>query len=179
MLAIVVATITTNSLFKQRSVFLATLEARGLSYPADPIAQHMQRAGVSGVMERRLVRLREDIARREAAEALQAQPRWIVVEDGGAPLYVMKAEYLRHCIDGFDGGQQDSEGARVNLKMIPGERMDVASIDFRSTMYEAWNALKDSKIGALCVRRTTAPMIATTLGVLTREDVVRFARFDH
>jgi CIC family chloride channel protein len=179
MLAIVVATITTNSLFKQRSVFLAALDARGLSYPADPIAQHMQRTGVSGVMERSLVRLREDIDRREAAEALQGQPRWIVVEDGGGPLYVLSAADLLHFLDGFDGSQQDDEGAKIDLRGIPGVRMDVASIDVRSTMYEAWDALKDSKVEVLCVRRTTAPMIATTLGVLTREDVVRFARFDH
>ena len=79
MLAIVVAVVTTNSLFRQRSVFLATLEARGLIYPADPVAQHLQRTGVVGVMDRSFV-----VSLRAGHPGLRATRPWIESRAGSS-----------------------------------------------------------------------------------------------
>jgi chloride channel protein, CIC family len=176
MLAIVIATITTSNVFKQRSVFLTALETRGLTYRSDPIAQHLHRVGVSGVMERNFVRLAPSIARSAADAALARQPRWIVVDGPRAPLFVLNAADVRRHLDSQDDGA-DAD-ATVNLKELPGIRMDVASVDFRATLYEAWETLNKANVEALCVRRVTAPLVAPTVGVLTREDVLRYARFD-
>ena len=57
MLIVVVATLVTNVVFKQKSVFLSTLETLGLQYPPNPVTLHLQRAGVSAIMNRDVVRL--------------------------------------------------------------------------------------------------------------------------
>ncbi len=173
MLAIVVAVVTTNSLFRQRSVFLAALDARGLSYPADPVAQHLQRTGVVGVMDRSFVVSLERVTPDYATMALGREPRWIVVEGPQGPLYVIAASDLQHHLD---HDQQERGGESIRLDEISSATMEVAPIDSRATMYEAWQVLKDSKVDALCVRRADASTVAITLGVLTREEVLRFAR---
>ena len=173
MLAIVVAVVTTNSLFRQRSVFLATLEARGLSYLADPVAQYLQRTGVVSVMDRSFVVSLERITRDYAITTLDREPRWIVVDGPQGPLYVIAASNLQRYLN---DDQQERGGESIRLDEISGATMDIALIDSRATMYEAWQVLKNSKVDALCVRRADASTVAITLGILTREDVLRFAR---
>jgi chloride channel protein, CIC family len=177
MLAIVLATVTTASVFKQRSVFMTALQLRGLTYPADPVALHLQRVGVSSAMERNFVRLEASIKRATAEQALARQPRWIVVDGTRGPQFILNAADLRRHLEDPNGAADESD-ALLNLKELPGIRMDVASVDFRATMYEAWQTLKKADVEALCVRRVTAPLVAPTLGVLTRDDILRYARFD-
>jgi chloride channel protein, CIC family len=176
MLAIIAATIVTSALFRQRSVFLTALEARGFAYPADPVAQHMQRVGVSSVMERDLVRLSAQVSSEQLAEVLRRQPHWIVVEESAGPAYVLTPQHIRGYLDG-DSPQQGPEGATIDLKSIPGGRAGIASIGLRSTLHEAWECLEDARIDVLCVRRMTSP-VGPTIGVLTREQVVQFARLE-
>jgi hypothetical protein len=59
---------------------------------------------------------------------------------------------------------------------IPATRLDVVSIDFQATLREAWARLQRSSAEAVCVRRVLAPMVAPTLGVLTREACERLVR---
>ena len=80
MLIIVVATLTTSVLFRQKSVFLSTLDTLGLKYPPDPVTAHLQRAGVTSIMDRNLVRLPALCDPVDAAEAMRGQPVWVVVE---------------------------------------------------------------------------------------------------
>ena len=51
MVIIVVATLTASQVFKQRSVFISTLNTLGLQYPPNPVTLHMQRAGVTAIMD--------------------------------------------------------------------------------------------------------------------------------
>jgi len=176
MLAIVVATITTNSLFKQRSVFLTALEARGFNYPADPITQHMRRTGVSGVMQRNFVVLQQRVSRDDVIGAVRSHASWIVVDGHNGPVQVLTPEQLGYHVRDVVADQRHGEGeALIDL----GERLRVhavASIDIRATLYEAWKILEDPKIAIICVLRMTGTV--ATQGVLTREDVLRSARFD-
>ena len=48
MLIIVVATLVTNVVFGQKSVFLSTLHTLGLDYPPGPVTLHMQRCCIEG-----------------------------------------------------------------------------------------------------------------------------------
>ncbi len=50
-------------------------------------------------------------------------------------------------------------------------RKDIASVDARVTLLEAQAALKSSGAEAVCVRRTSAPLIAPVLGVVTKEQI--------
>ncbi len=59
----------------------------------------------------------------------------------------------------------------IELLNIPGQREDVANVDIRATLQEALDALNSQGVRALCVRRTSMPLIAPIMGVMTREDI--------
>ncbi|MEJ2088024.1 MAG: chloride channel protein [Gammaproteobacteria bacterium] len=175
MLIIVVATLINSIAFKQKSVFLATLDTLGLKYPPDPVTLHLQRAGVTSIMNRDLSRLSRHCAPDEARMALSKQPRWIAVEtDPGQIHCVLNATDLRVHLESLDTEVEDSERdgeALIDLLEIPGARLDVANVDYRATLAEAQTVLTERGTEALCIRRTTAPMIESVIGVVTQQDI--------
>lgn len=68
------------------------------------------------------------------------------------------------------------DNATIDLKEIPAVRLDVTSIDQQATLHEAWVRLETTNAEAICLRRVVAPMVAPTLGVLTKETCDRFVR---
>ena len=62
----------------------------------------------------------------------------------------------------------------MNLLEIPGQRLDVVDVNSRATVQEAQETLNSTDAEALCVRRVTAPMIATVLGIVTQDDIDNF-----
>lgn len=167
MLIIVVATMTTSEVFKQRSVFLQTLATLGLQYPPSPVRAYLQRAGVASIMNRSIVRLPHVCPRERAREALTRQPRWVVVDAPERVRCVLNAGDLRNFLDRPDT-DDDSD---VRLLDIPGNRRDTADIDYRATVEEAQALLHSPNVEALCVRSPTAPMISSVRGVIIQEDV--------
>ena len=166
MLMIVVATMVCGTVFKQKSVFLSTLNTLGLRYPPSPVTLHLQRAGVTAIMNRELQRLSFLCNRESALEAMHGAPRWIAVESAPGDIRcVLNASDLRIFLE------TNKERENLNLLDIPGQRLDVADINSRATVQEAQEALNSSAAEALCVRRITAPMIASVLGIITQDDI--------
>ncbi|MGD8415842.1 MAG: chloride channel protein [Pseudomonadales bacterium] len=184
MLVIVVASLTSSVIFRQKSVFLSTLDILGLKYPPDPITRHLQRAGVASIMNRDLVRLAQSAPEAEVRSAMAAKPMWVVVEsEPGQIRCVLRGSDLQVHLDGLAGAsaatgtQGDAaaaEGARdaeIDLMQIPGERLDVANLDYRASLAEAQAVLKERETEALCIRRARAPLIESVLGVVTQQDI--------
>lgn len=167
MLIIVVASLVASVIFRQKSVFLSTLDTLGLKYPPDPVTAHLQRAGVIAIMNRELVRLPVQCSIAEAEAAMRAQPAWVVVESepGQVRCVLRGADLLAHL------ESEDVEDGPVDLLEIPALRLDVDNVDYRATLAEAQEILSDQGTEALCIRRTTAPMIETVLGVITQQDI--------
>ena len=167
MLIIVVATLTTSEVFKQQSVFLTTLNTLGLQYPPSPVTLQLQKVGVAAIMNRGIARLPETIGVTEAESALEGNPRWVLVEDAdGEVKTALSATDLRLFLDDKQG-----EIDAVHLLELPGMRKDTASIDVRATLFEAQQILRNGSAEALCVRRSSAPMIAPIVGVITQDDI--------
>ncbi len=167
MLAIVVATIT-QRLLGQGSLFLALLDQLGLGYATDPITQHLQRVGVMSVMNRNFARVAARIDEQEARAVLQRNPDWLVIEDDDGPRAVLSANDLARHLEHQDYRRDE---AGIDLLGIAGLRLDVTSIHAQATLLEALQTLDESGKEALCVRRTTAPMIQPIIGILTRKDI--------
>ena len=203
MLAIIVATLTSSQLFGRRSLFVTVLETRGLRLTSDPVTQALQRAAVGSRMERRIVRLRRRVGLDEAREALQRDPRWIVIDTSEGPEFVLAASDLAAHIEELDGSRPTSPAAgaettgtdqdledntdnadegdatilMIDLMAIPGLRKDVVLVQFQATLHEAMMRLEESGREAVCVTRSAAPMITPIIGVLTREDIDRYSGF--
>jgi chloride channel protein, CIC family len=167
MVIIVVAAMTASVPFRQRSVFLVMLQTSGRQYPPSPTRLHLQRAGVTSIMNRSFVRLRSVCSVEQARAALATKPRWIVVEkEPGRARSVLGAGDLLTYLD-----EQDPAETEVHLLHIPGARRDATDIDYRATVAEAHDLLRAPGIEALCIRRTTAPMISSVRGVIVRDDI--------
>jgi hypothetical protein len=148
----------------------------GLVYEANPLTLHLQRAGVASLMERQFARLDEAVDRAAAVAALERQPKWIVVESARGQLRsILNAADLRRFLQSEEAPRMEDD--RIELMQVPGLREDVSTIDVQATVHEALEELDRTGAEALCVRRTTAPMIAPVVGVLTREEIERFVRF--
>jgi CIC family chloride channel protein len=69
------------------------------------------------------------------------------------------------------GAPGDEKNAQIDLLEIPGERRDIANVDYRATVAEAQKTLHENGVEALCVRRTAAPMIESVVGIITQQDI--------
>ena len=165
MLTIVIATMTNSQVFKQKSVFISTLNTLGLQYPPSPVTLHMQRVGVTAIMNRAFVRLPETVEFAEAQAALDQNPSWIVI--GGTDI---RALLNPADLNAFIS-ERGEEGQQIDLMKMPGQRMDVTTIGAQATVMQVQSALTRSGMEACCVTRTTAPMIKPVIGVITQNDI--------
>ncbi len=174
MLIIVMATMTTSEVFGRQGLFLSMLKTLGLKYPPDPVVLHLQRAGIASIMHRDFVRLENTVSVESASRAMELNPSWIVVEtESGRLRSLLAANDLKIFL------QEHTELAKddsIKLMELPGMRKDIAPIDVRATLHEGLEKLNSTAAEALCVTRTTAPLIAPVVGVVTREDIDPFAR---
>ena len=169
MLVIVVATLVTSQVFRQKSVFLSTLNTLGLDYPPSPVKLHLQKAGVVSIMNREFSRSELAVSREAATKTLAANPTWVVVEDADRVHCILNAGDLRAFLD-----ERDDLEDGIELLRLPGERKDVVEIDSRATVQEAQEALSAGSAEACIVRRLTAPMIRPVVGIITKDDISRY-----
>ena len=164
MLAIVVATLTVSQLFKQRSVFLATLATLGVRYPPNPVAQQLARTGALALTDRQLAVLPLPAGRDQARAALVRKPAWIALTAAGAPPWVVGAGALA-------AGAQGLPAEGIDATRLPGARR-AAFLDSNATLLQALEALDAAGVDLLCVRR---PRTKAVVGVLTRQRVEHHA----
>jgi CIC family chloride channel protein len=170
-LTAIAATITARAVFRQPSVYHALLRARGLDVRNDPVLQSLRRTGVGAVMNKGFVTLERRVGREAAQHALEGNPEWILVKEEGAYKALLLAVALAHALT------EDKDAAEFDLYAIPGERLQVASIDLQANLQEALDRLNASSVEALYVSRLVAPGIAHVYGVLTRERIERSYRY--
>ena len=164
MLIIVVATLTVSQVFKEHSVFLVALEARGIRYPPDPVAQHLARTGALALMDDSVTTLALPATRNDASDALAAAPAWIAMTDEVGKAWVVGAGALT-----ASAGILPEAG--VAPASIPGIRRAVF-LDCNATLLQALDALDAGGVDVLCVRRMRS---GATIGVLTRRQVEHHA----
>lgn len=172
MLAVIAAYGVSRQLFRQESVFVTLMRARGLDYRNDPVSQSLRSIGVGAAMETRIAQLARRITRQDIAAALERNPRWILVLHERRPRALLPAADLaRHLAEGVAQGE-------VDLLEFPAERLQVAPIALQATLQEALQAMDASGADALYVTATTpADADATQVyGVLRRTDIERSYR---
>ena len=170
MVIIVVASLVNSQVFKQRSVFITTLNTLGLQYPPSPVTLHLQRVGVTSIMDRDFVRLQTEVDHQEVTEALDKKPHWIVVDDdNGSMAAVLNPADLAAFTENRGASEE-----RINLLQLPGQRMDVTTINSQATVMQVHEKLNKTQVEACCVTRTTAPMIAPVVGIITRSHIENY-----
>jgi H+/Cl- antiporter ClcA len=172
MLAVIAATLTGRVLFRQPSVFIVLLRARGLDYRHDPLSQSLRRIGVGGAMDANVAVLPRTLARERAQAELARNPDWILVRDGEALVALLPPVDLAHAV------KEQADAAPLDLLAIPAQRRQVARVALQATLQEALETLEASGAEALYVSDVAPPTAARVYGVLTRERIERSYRFD-
>ena len=171
MLAVVAATITAGRIGRRESLFHGLLRARGLDYRNDPMAQSLRRIGVASVMSRRVVVLSRLVTPADADRALAEQPLWILVREGD------RADMLLAAVDLVRARKELPDEDGYDLIELPGERLQVTTVDMRATLQEAQDRLMQTGAEAVYVISQTVPGIPRVLGVLTPEDIENSYRY--
>ncbi len=171
MLAVVAATVTSGRIGRRESLLHTLLRARGLDYRSDPMAQSLRRIGVAGVMSRRVAVLPRRVSAAEADQALVQQPLWLVVREGE------RADVLLAAVDLARARKELPNEENYDLIDLPGERLQLATVDMQATLQEAHEIFTNSGAEALCVISQTVPGIPRVLGVLTPEDIESSYRY--
>ena len=171
MLAVVAATITAGRIGRRESLFHGLLRARGLDYRNDPMAQSLRRIGVASVMSRRVAVLPRLVTPADADKALAEQPLWILVREDD------RADMLLAAVDLVRARKELPEEHGYDLIELPGERLQVTTVDMRATLQEAQDRLMQTGAEAVYVISQTVPGIPRVLGVLTPEDIENSYRY--
>lgn len=173
MLAVIAAYGVSRQLFRQDSVYLTLMRARGLDYRNDPVSQSLRSIGVGAAMDTSVAQLARHGTHADIAAALERNPRWILVMREGRPKALLPAvDLARHLAE---AGAQSA----VDLLEFPAERLQVAPIALQATLQEALQAMDASGADALYVTATmpAGADAARVYGVLRRTEIERSYRY--
>jgi CIC family chloride channel protein len=168
MFAIVTATLTTRVAFKKKSVFISMLNARGLDYLHDPIANSLGRTGVGAMMDRRLLAL----PRRIEASALpdaEEQTQWVLLTEGDRVCGVVRWHALESFIGEAKSGAQ--ENRTLDLLQVHGTHENFAMVRMHANLAEAVEVMEQSRAGLVLVTASDDPVPGGVYGVLTRDRI--------
>lgn len=162
MIAIVISNLTVRYFFNLPSIFLSSLQAQGLDYRQEPLAQALSRAAVGSLMERNFVSTPSSLQASTASQLLSEQPVWILVdENSDTPSFVMPPKELQDYL------ARKEEKQTIDLLEMPAERFDVTTISFRATLHEALQMMNERQVSLLCVQSNQGDI----LGMLTRAQI--------
>ncbi len=177
MLIITVSSMVASEFFGQRSIFLTILKEQGLDYQNEPVTQALRRVSVGAIMERNIFRSKRLIDLPQAKEILSREPQWVIIDKEKKPTSALPvvdlARYLEENEQRLLVSEQDPtvEKIMIDLLEIPAKRKDIAPLYYQATLQEAMDKFGESSAEALYVEKTSAPMIKTVLGIITRSDI--------
>lgn len=172
MLAVIAAYAISRQLFRQESVFVTLMRARGLDYRNDPAGESLRSIGVGAAMDTSLQSLARHSGRDDVAAVLARTPRWILALDDARPAALLPAADLARQL--ADAPEQ----TEFDLLEVPAARLQVAPIALQATLQEALEAMNASGAEALYVTMQAGADAARIYGVLRRTDVERGYRYN-
>lgn len=168
MLVIVIASLTASEVFRQESLFITMMKASGLDFDQNPVLQALRRVGVAAAMSTEFSRARNLVSVDEAETLLVNKPLWLIVEEDGQPVTLMRAADLANYLEAEAQEHTDSN-KEIDLMAIPAQRYDVSSVSIRENLQEARDLLENSAAEALYVASDSSTGIARIYGILTSE----------
>lgn len=164
MLTVVVAVLVARELFRQESLLLQLMHARGLDYRNDPIAQSLRRIGVAGVMESDVQTVAAEIDYPTARDLLDSGAKWLLIDHGEERRYLLPAADLARYM------AEHTAESEFNLVKLPGRRIELMPIHLQATLQEAYDVLQAQEADGVYILRPGMPS-TRVLGVLTREGI--------
>lgn len=172
MLVVVVASLVSSQLFKQKSIFQMSLASHGIELKSTALGRHLHSAAVPSVMDRSFKRAAAKISYEDSLKLIDGRPAWILIEDNGVPVKVLHAVDLVNFIQNRESKEKIPD--TIDLLHMPASRLDVVPVLMSATLKEALDEMDKHSADAVYVRRMNAPNIYRVFGVVTRQDIERF-----
>jgi H+/Cl- antiporter ClcA len=165
MMMIVVATLISRQFFGTQGIYLETLRALDKAGTPTWRQQMLSGVGVASQMDRRFIVAQQEITVEQAQSYIAQHPQWILIDlSNEKPPELLRAADLATFLQG--SGEEGSEeslveheqkigekAATIDLLKIPGERKQMAELNWRATMLEAQQELKKTGADALYISR--------------------------
>jgi CIC family chloride channel protein len=181
MMVLVISNLVVSQLFKLPSIFQAQMQAKGLEMTVNPLSQFLRSVGVAGVMERKMAILDQVISYKQAENALENSPRWILIKSESVPVSLMPANDLARYLlqqkeelndkDESSNNQESFCPIDIDLLKIPADRKDIGSVYLQATLEEALDTMDRDAVNAVYIYRTTATTDDKIYGVVTRKNI--------
>ncbi|MFT5709074.1 MAG: CIC family chloride channel protein [Oceanospirillaceae bacterium] len=147
MIAIVVANLTTRYVFNMPSAFLATLQAQGLDYRLEPLAQILSRASVAKVMSKSFQCSQEKVTLHQAQAIISQNAMWLIVTQNEQPICAFPVMNIQSFLERDIIATYDE----IDLNRIPAQRFQISAINLRATLHEALQLMNSKETDLLCV----------------------------
>jgi len=176
MLVVVIASMITSEVFKQKSLFHTFLEIQGVSLRISALSRHLQGTAVPAVMERSFIQPKKTISKEEGLHIIAQKTVWLLVQtDRTFSTLITVADLARHLENLEITDSQGSTNNRpINLLKIPANRFNASPVLMSATLKEALDCMDKNHINAVYVQRQSAPGIYRIFGIVTRQDIERF-----
>lgn len=176
MLVIVIACVTTRTLFSFEGLFIEQLRNTGRALNFRPAQQALKKTGIANVMETKLEYTDRYVDYEKAKLLLTSRPQWIVLdfnEKGTRDKIALNpadlSTYLNDAPIEVLSLAQD-----VDLLAIPARRLVLSPIHETATLWEALEALRLTNAEALYIARLSNPLAASIRGIVTQESINNF-----
>jgi H+/Cl- antiporter ClcA len=172
MVVIVAATLTCRVLFRQESVFITQLRARGLDYRHDPVAVALSRTGVGAVMSRKFAMAPAGADLTRIKRILEDTHDWVIVTDGGRMVAAVDEDHVERAIAGLE-----SDIADETVELTAEHGQSCVAVRAHATLREALDAMDGNDADVAVITGSARHDAENILGILTRAQIDAAVRY--
>jgi len=161
MISIVISNLIARYVFKQPSIFIASMQIQGLDYRFQPLNQLLSRSGVRSLMTEHFLTLEPELSWNNANDRAQEKCDWILISHNDTYTLLSPGD-LSTAVNG-----ESSKAEPLNLLEFPAYRLDTSNIAETATLQEALETMTEDEVDALCILDTQNHVC----GILTRNQI--------
>jgi len=166
MIAIVCANLTTRYFFNTPSAFLAALQAQGLDYRLEPLAQMLTRVSVAKIMSRSFQIMDQQTSLVQATQTVNNKTMWAVIKCDGTYTSIFPVTNINSFIE----RDLISNEQLIDLNRIPAQRFTINRVNLKATVHEALQTMNSQNVDLLCVFDHSDKL----KGIITRSQIEHY-----
>ncbi len=173
MLTVIVSGLISKALVGGKSIYLVLLEARGLTFRHNPLAQSLHHIGVASVMNRNFTASERFTSREALQRLMKHSPQWVVAKEENKPQALLPGADLALYLE-VESSDENKE--RIDLMEIPAARQKLTAVPRHVTLWEALDILDKTNSSASYITREDSTGVGI-YGILTRQDIEATYRY--
>jgi hypothetical protein len=175
MLVVVVACLTTRWVFKCEGLYQTLLAANGKKSSLSAHEQLLSRTGARSLLDKQVTTSASAISCAQAEQLLSHHPHWIVLIEDKLLLHPTDLANYLHTISSKTGAAATPADTLLDLLAIPARRLNMIELEDHTNLYQALLNMNHAQVDAAFINSSRS----SSLGVITRERIDNFYKFQH